>query len=136
MYTLRPLDVIHFWQYRKSFCRVSEWHSQCTRTRARVNALEHDSNMTRTRLALHSRASVNLWVDGAVIPAVMEANKKWCSQRIINDAATVREKGRGGGCSHIGVWDFTPEQSISLYRWVLVIVPPLNNIIHHLHMLI
>ena len=24
------------------------------------------SNMTRTRLALHSRASVNLWVDGAV----------------------------------------------------------------------
>ena len=38
----------------------------------------------------------------------------------MNEAAPVREEGGGEGggeCTHIGVWDFAPEQSISLYRW-------------------
>ena len=46
-----PKRELEVWQCR----RVSEWHSQCTRTRERANALEHDS-----------RASVNVWVDGTV----------------------------------------------------------------------
>jgi hypothetical protein len=68
----------------------------------------------------------------------MEANKKWCSQQIKNDAATAREKGGGRGRGMFPHWGmgFCPRTIYFPIEMVLVIVPPLNNIIHHLHMLI